>query len=158
MPHYPSHPGDRPAGPGRPRYRILLATADDDIRVGARALLEDCGCEVVAASGGVDCLGLLRAVVPDAVVLVPPLFWGGEEGVLAVLQSESRFREVVALVFTGPDDHRLPPVAFRFLPGIAPLEAQLERLTGRLAHWLWCRRTVRTVGPGPAQRPAAVNK
>ena len=142
--HPPARPGAPPAEPRRAaphRYRFLLATADADARVGVKALLEGHGCEVLAAAGGVDCLGLLRAIEPDVLVLIAPLLWGSAEGVLEVLHADPALHRVTALVFADPGDDRLPPVAFHFFPGPAPYPAPLERLTGRVSQWLWYHRT-----------------
>ena len=116
---------------------------------GAKALLEATDCEVLAAGGGVDCLGLLRAFRPDLLVRIPPLLWGSEEGVLEVLRDDAAFRDVNALVVANAGDDCLPPVAFHFSPDTAGHPAALGRLTGRLCRWL---RDHRPDGRTPAAR------
>jgi hypothetical protein len=76
--------------------RILVATTDTRLLRSLVILLEE-DCEVVAARNGLDCVGKLRAAPPDLLVLVPPLLWGSEAGVLALMQEDPELSRVPVL-------------------------------------------------------------
>src|SRR5260370_42120439 len=65
---------------------ILIAVADESLRITYGLLLAEQGYRVVTATGGLDCLNKLCRVIPEVLILDKELLWGGGEGVLEVLR------------------------------------------------------------------------
>ena len=65
---------------------ILIAVADESLRIHYGLLFAEQGYRVVTASGGPECLNKLCRVVPEVLILDKDLLWGGAEGVLEVLR------------------------------------------------------------------------
>ena len=65
---------------------ILIAVADESLRIHFGLILAEHGYRVVTASGGLECLNSLCRVVPEVLILDKELLWGGAEGVLEVLR------------------------------------------------------------------------
>jgi CheY-like chemotaxis protein len=65
---------------------ILIAVADESLRIHFGLLFAEHGYRVVTASGGLECLNRLCRVVPEVLILDKELLWGGAEGVLEVLR------------------------------------------------------------------------
>ena len=107
--------------------RVLVTTTDARLLRSLVALLEE-DCEVLTARNGLDCVGKLRAAPPDLHVLVPPLLWGSEAGVLAVMQDDPDLQEVPVLFLAESD--ALQATA----EGRAP--ARLAQVVGRLCKWV----------------------
>ncbi len=98
--------GGAEKGLGRPaptKGLVLLATGDDRLRPASRDYLWDQGYAVATATGGVECMTVLRSLLPDVVVLDTDLLWGGADGVLACLQFGSRTRIPVVLLAPSAD-------------------------------------------------------
>lgn len=117
--------------------RILIAAADERLRHHAQALFEALGGSVRTADSGIDCLGQLRAAVPDLLVLIPPLLWGAEDAVLEVVREDPSTRRLPVLLLAppgpgGPDG----PTVRLFLGGSPATRASLDRLAGLLARRL----------------------
>jgi CheY-like chemotaxis protein len=109
-------------------FKILVTTTDTRLVRSLVTLLED-DCEVVAAKNGLDCIGKLRAARPDLLVLVPPLLWGSEAGVLAVMQEDPDLRGVPVLFLAESDALQATAETDDAPPG-------LGRLVGRLCQWV----------------------
>jgi CheY-like chemotaxis protein len=107
--------------------RILVATTDNRLLRSLVTLLED-DCEVVAAKNGLDCVAKLRAAPPDLLVLIPPLLWGSEAGVLAVMQEDPDLSQVPVL-FLAEADTLQEAVSDDAPPRVA-------RVVGRLCRWV----------------------
>ncbi|HKB02906.1 MAG TPA: hypothetical protein VKD90_11845 [Gemmataceae bacterium] len=121
-------------------FRILVTTTDTRLLRSLVTLLEE-DCEVVAARNGLECVGKLRTAPPDLLVLVPPLLWGSESGVLAVMQEDPELRRVPVLFLAESD----------VLEATAENDAPpgLVRVVGRLCKWVRRNR--------PNARPALLN-
>jgi len=66
---------------------LLIAVADEALRITYGLLFAEQGYRVVTASGGPDCLNKVCRVAPEVLVLDKELLWGGGEGVLEILRS-----------------------------------------------------------------------
>ncbi|QEL19886.1 response regulator [Limnoglobus roseus] len=69
---------------------VLFADPDRDHRKLYVWLLTSYGCRVETAGDGLQCLGKLRRVVPDLLILDLELPWGGGNGVLRVMGDDPR--------------------------------------------------------------------
>src|SRR5256885_16799972 len=108
--------------------RLLVASADRRLLRTVVALF-DPECEVHTAGSGLECVRKLRDGPPDLLVLVPPILWGGEAGVVAVMADDPALYRVPVLVLpdpAGPD----PPGA-RFDPRQPGHSARGAPLPGR---------------------------
>jgi CheY-like chemotaxis protein len=108
-------------------FKILVTTTDARLLRSLVTLLEE-DCEVVAAQNGLDCVAKLRAAPPDLLVLVPPLLWGSEAGVLAVMEEDPELRRVPVL-FLAESDALQEAVSDDAPPRVA-------RVVGRLCRWV----------------------
>ena len=100
----------RPATPAP--VRVLIADADVHLAASYREHLEQHGFQAATAADGVECLRRLREEVPEVLVLEPCLPWGGGDGVLEVVQEETRLRRIPVIVLThGRDRHVLYQLA-----------------------------------------------
>ncbi len=72
------------------RNRCTLKSYADGL--GARGVL------VATASSGLECIGSLRAAVPDVLVLELNLLWGGEDGVLSMIADEPKLRPQCVMI------------------------------------------------------------
>ena len=108
----------------------LLIAAPDARLLRAVAALFDSDCEVRTARTGLDCVRQLRAKPPDLLVLVPPLLWGSEAGVVAVLDDDSALHRVPVLVFADPagDD----PTVAQYVPREVGRAPRVARVVARL--------------------------
>ncbi len=95
---------------------ILLAEADTDLATSYREFLGRSGVDVITASGGVECLALLRDWFPPVLVLDLDLPWGGAEGLLAHLREQRSCRRLPAVILTGQIAEELLPAALRAAP------------------------------------------
>lgn len=109
-------------------FKILVTTTDARLLRSLVTLLED-DCEVVAAKNGLDCIGKLRAARPDLLVLVPPLLWGSEAGVLAVMQEDPDLRRVPVLFLAESDALQATAESEGTSPGV-------DRVVLRLCQWI----------------------
>jgi carbon storage regulator len=87
--------------------RILIADRDEYLTAEYREYLERQGAVVATAAGGVECMQVLRAFVPDVLVLDPALPWGGGDGVLALMHEEPEIRPPSVLLLTHGGDRGL---------------------------------------------------
>ena len=108
-------------------FRILIATTETRLVRSLVTLLED-DCEVVAAQNGLDCVNKLRAAPPDLLVLIPPLLWGSEAGVLAVMREDPELERVPVLFLADSD-------AFQATAESDDPPAGLARVITRLCKW-----------------------
>lgn len=100
---------------------ILIA---DDDRESARLYenyLNRCGYRSLIASGGVECLPIIREESPVAIVLAVNMLWGGADGLLDCLSEESEWKSGPNVILTGytADENitalREKPGVFRYL-------------------------------------------
>jgi CheY-like chemotaxis protein len=80
---------------------ILVASSSAFRQSMYREAVESLGHRVTVASGAVDCVARIREGRPDVLILEAPLFWGGAEGVLQVVESEKGPPVPVILVAVG---------------------------------------------------------
>jgi DNA-binding response OmpR family regulator len=80
---------------------ILVAEADADLATAYRQFLAHYGFDVTTASGGLDCLALLRHWFPAVVALDLDLLWGGADGVLEHLRHQQPRQRLPAVILTG---------------------------------------------------------
>ena len=109
--------------------RLLIASADRRLLRTVVALF-DPECEVRTAGTGLECVRKLRDGPPDLLVLVPPILWGGEAGVVAVMADDPALHRVPILVLpdpVGPD-----PAMAQFVPRQTGRSAPVTRVVGRL--------------------------
>jgi len=117
--------------------RAVIATTDQQLRRQAMTAFEEAGCVVLTAVGGTACLGTVRSLRPDLLVLLPPLRWGSLAGILAALRDQPATRQVPVLVIPGPpDDDPFPRVPRLFLNGMPDqpdaFRALINRVRGRM--------------------------
>lgn len=67
---------------------VLLADADRELRDTFGAFLSRNGFHVDHAADGLECVAVLRRVVPDLLILDQQLPWGGGDGVLGILSKD----------------------------------------------------------------------
>lgn len=85
-----------------PAMHILVASSSAFRQTMYRDAVESLGHEVSLTSGGVECTTRIREKRPDMLILEAPLFWGGAEGVLQVVETETSSRHLpVILVAVG---------------------------------------------------------
>lgn len=100
---------------------ILIAVADESLRITYGLLFAEQGYRVVTASGGPDCLNKVCRVAPEVLVLDKELLWGGGEGVIEVLRSGGNTLWPPIVLLT----HEKSDVLHKFQP--APVVACLEK-------------------------------
>ncbi len=123
----------------------LLATDPDPLLLGIyRTYFPHFGFDVATAADGLECVRLLRAFVPDALILSLELLWGGGDGVLSYVREEDRLPPIpVVLTMDGLQPakavkHLVPPVVkllekpFRLRDLRACVEMALQRSMVRL--------------------------
>lgn len=79
-------------------FRVLVATTSPNRREWYRRELERRGCDVEIVSTGIDCVEMIRDVLPDAVILESFLPWGGSDGVLAIREADPELKAIHAIV------------------------------------------------------------
>jgi CheY-like chemotaxis protein len=68
--------------------RILIADKNQHWLETAARYFSNCGYDVIIASDGLECLGKLRELTPDLLVLEREMMWGGGDGVIDVMRQE----------------------------------------------------------------------
>jgi DNA-binding response OmpR family regulator len=116
---------------------LHLLVADSDTFVLDRCFrhFTDRGFHVETASDGLQCLGRLRELPPDILVLQSDLLWGGGDGVLAWLRDDSpRWPKTVVLTSdrSATDEMLLSPVK-AVLPRPFSMQTLSECIWGSLA-------------------------
>ncbi len=101
---------------------ILIADNDPEMADLYQRYIGRCGSyRVLTASGGVECLPIIRHESPAVIVASVDMAWGGADGLLDCLHQESRIRDVPAVILTGytADENvaslRESPCVFRYL-------------------------------------------
>ena len=107
----------------------LVASADRRLLRSVVALF-DPECEVRTATSGLECVRKLRDAPPDLLVLVPPILWGSEAGVMAVMGDDPALDRIPVLVFPDPADPG-PSVA-QFVSRATGHSARIAHVVGRL--------------------------
>ena len=67
---------------------ILIADNDPELADLYETYLSQCGYRVLTASGGVECLPIIREESPAVIVASVDMPWGGADGLLDCLQDE----------------------------------------------------------------------
>ena len=109
--------------------RLLVASADRRLLRTVVALF-DPECEVRTAGTGLECIQKLRDGPPDLLVLVPPILWGGEAGVVAVMADDPALNRVPVLVL--PDPAGPDAAVAQFVPRRTGHSASVARVVGRM--------------------------
>ena len=94
------------AHPGKERLisiRVLFADPDESLLAEYRGLLRR-DFEVATVTNALECIGRLRQVVPDVLVLEPHLPWGGGDGVLAAMRDEPSLANIPVMILTACRD------------------------------------------------------
>ena len=86
---------------------VLIANRDRFLLESYSRHLRERGAIVSTATTGLECVQLLRELVPDVLVLEPNLLWGGGDGVLALIAEESHLRPAVVIVLAQGGDRGL---------------------------------------------------
>ena len=111
------------------QLQLLVASADRGLLRSVVALF-DPECAVRTATTGLECVRELRDAPPDLLALVPPILWGGEAGVVAVMGDDPALHAVPILVF--PDPTTAGPVIAQFVPRVTGHSARIARVVGGL--------------------------
>lgn len=80
--------------------QILIATSDRFLRNEYELALRRAGYYVATAESGIECMDRIRDFRPELVVLDTDLFWGGADGVMDVLESDSQAPTIPILLLT----------------------------------------------------------
>jgi DNA-binding response OmpR family regulator len=99
------------------RLSLLIAHSDASLGDFFRLFCAECGFDVEAASGGLDCVDKLRKGKSHVLVLEQTLLWGGSDGVLARLREESETISIPVVLICEesaeiPANLLAPPVAY----------------------------------------------
>lgn len=100
---------------------LLIAEDDPELTAMYQQYLRGCGYRVFTASGGVECLSIIRNESPTVIVVSVDLLWGGAEGLVDYLREESHQRTAPSVILTGctADENvaelREEPCVFRYL-------------------------------------------
>jgi CheY-like chemotaxis protein len=78
--------------------KIMIADRDENLLDGLRETLHQSGHETQIATGGLECISLLRDEPPDMLALGDGLLWGGGDGVLDVMAHEETLQEIPVLL------------------------------------------------------------
>jgi hypothetical protein len=108
---------------------ILITTTDSRFLRAVVSLLE-VDVEVRTAGNGIDCVRQLRDATPNLLVLIPPVLWGTEAGVLAVMEEDAALRDVSVLLLPNPS--QADPTVAHFNQRSGLHHPHLARLVGRL--------------------------
>lgn len=108
---------------------ILITTTDNRFLRAVVSLFE-VDVEVRTAGNGIDCVRQLRDATPDLLVLLPPVLWGTEAGVFAVMEEDPALRGVSVLLLPNPA--QADPTVAHFNPRAGVNNPHLARLVGRL--------------------------
>lgn len=84
--------------------RVLLVDPDEATLEGYERYLAECGAAVARATGGVECVALLRDFRPHVLVLEPELPWGSGSGVLSWMLEDSELPTTPVIVLTTGRD------------------------------------------------------
>ena len=120
---------------------LLFADSDGCLCEIYRRFFAARGYDVWTATGGVDCLAMLRRRPPDVLILDRHLLWGGAEGVLAYLREDAGPAPAVLMTgepLTSPRTGSQPPPVvaafgkpFRLAELLAAIRATDRPDTGR---------------------------
>ena len=80
---------------------ILVADDDSELLGLYQQYLTRSGYRVLTASGGVECLSIIRNDLPTVIMLSVNLPWGGTDGLLDCLHEESDQRSGPSVILTG---------------------------------------------------------
>ena len=86
---------------------ILVADEDPELAETFQCYLVRCGYRVLTASGGVECLSIIRNESPTVIVASVDMPWGGADGLVDYLREEYRQRFSPSVILTGstPDEN-----------------------------------------------------
>jgi hypothetical protein len=131
---------------------ILVVTTDRRFLRAVVSLFE-VDVEVRTAGNGIDCVRQLRDTTPNLLVLVPPVLWGTEAGVLAVMEEDPALRDVPVLVL--PDPSKPDPTVAHFNPRSDLRKPHVARVVGRLCRCFRAHYSLGQFGaPVPRRLPA----
>lgn len=91
---------------------IIIADPDDGLVARCRQWCALKRIALQAVNAGVECIEKLRQSPPDVLALAVDLPWGGADGVLAVMEEESRLRSIPVILLTRDESVACPRVAF----------------------------------------------
>ncbi|GDY11111.1 MAG: response regulator [Planctomycetota bacterium] len=100
---------------------ILIADEDRESARLYEHYLNRCGYRVLSASGGVECLSIIREQSPAVIIASENMPWGGADGLLDCLSDDSGLQCCPNVILTGytPDENvsvlREMPCVFRYL-------------------------------------------
>jgi response regulator RpfG family c-di-GMP phosphodiesterase len=115
--------------------RVLIADPDESLLAQYRELLRK-DFDLAAATNALECIGRLRQIVPDVLVLEPHLPWGGGDGVLAAMHDEPSLAHIPVMILTACRDLNILksvapfPIHDYFVKPLSPadLETRIRRL------------------------------
>ncbi|MFM9964902.1 MAG: response regulator [Planctomycetaceae bacterium] len=96
---------------------ILIADDDRESAMLCENYLHRCGYRVLLASGGVECLTILRQEAPAVIVASVNMPWGGADGLLDCLSEESNSLPGPNVILTGHTASE-NVTALREMPGV----------------------------------------
>lgn len=100
---------------------VLIAEDDPELCDLYGHFLSRYGYQVLTASGGVECLSIIRNESPQVIVASVDILWGGADGLVDYLHDASRRNTVPSVILTGctADENvaelREQPCVFRYL-------------------------------------------
>jgi hypothetical protein len=109
--------------------RLLIAAPDARLLRAVAAVL-DADCDVRTATTGLDCVRQLRAAPPDLLALIPPLLWGSESGVVAIVDGDPALHHVSVLLL--PDPAAPEPSMAQYVPRETGRSPQVTQVVTRL--------------------------
>ena len=86
--------------------RVLIADSDPLLLREYRDYLDACDYEVKTVQGAVACMDALRDYAPDVLVLSSSLYWGGCDGVVAMMHEQPELRPPFVMVLARRDDRK----------------------------------------------------
>lgn len=88
--------------------RIIIADQEVSFLKTLQSFLWDQGHETKVAKDALECLPILRTFRPDVLTLSSDLLWGGSDGLLEEMQSDTLLQTVPVLLLLGP--HTMTPL------------------------------------------------
>lgn len=117
--------------------RLLIAGTDRSYLKVFQTYLVDRGYQAETAADGLECSASLHRDAPDVLIIDRDLHWGGCEGVLAKMQSDTMLAQipVVVLMENSTDEHErlLNPSIVAWLQKSIPLRDSLNHITFALS-------------------------
>ncbi len=80
---------------------VLIADEDDELAELYQRYLTRHGYRTLTASGGIECLSLVRCESPSVLVASVDLLWGGADGLVECLREEPHRQRIPSVILVG---------------------------------------------------------